>query len=346
MHDDCNTSNNPIASTTKKESWRKKFSLLMISGFLLIFTMASIFVSNVDIQQVRVNMKQKVGQIDCSSADFKNRSYIAIPIPTSSNNSYSRIPSSHYVYPEVMYGHVHMGKTAGTSLNGILANRFTRVCGHKGYSYDAFQANIVAQKANGGEAVSSLDNHRDRIERKVMFDIGFHDCDYVSHEINSEFWITRFGDAKFFDIPMELHVPCRDPLDHLMSYCNYKKMELRCNHEKDEGFYRNIDKCMSLMKQFKRYTHKLKLHFDVKCFDFEKQFTTYMDIMAEKLQRRRIVSDPYIQRETNQHRNKTNECIWGREDLQEKAKMHLLKTMPYYQFCNDCMGSENELTKE
>ena len=40
-------------------------------------------------------------------------------------------------HPPILYGHVHVAKTGGTSLNGILANTFERVCGHKGYSYDA-----------------------------------------------------------------------------------------------------------------------------------------------------------------------------------------------------------------
>ena len=38
-------------------------------------------------------------------------------------------------------------------------------------------------------------------------------------------------------------------------------------------------------------------------------------------------------------------CImfWNRVVL-EKIDKYLLETVPYYQFCNDCMGSENEIT--
>ena len=50
--------------------------------------------------------------------------------------------SNSYQYPSVIYGHIHMAKTGGTSLvNGVLANKFERVCGHKGFSYNAYQAN-------------------------------------------------------------------------------------------------------------------------------------------------------------------------------------------------------------
>ena len=51
-----------------------------------------------------------------------------------------------------IFGHVHMAKTAGTSVNGIAANKFERVCGHKGYSYDAYKDNAKAANivAHGG----------------------------------------------------------------------------------------------------------------------------------------------------------------------------------------------------
>ena len=46
-----------------------------------------------------------------------------------------------YVRSPVIYGHIHMAKTAGTSLTGEFAAKYERVCGHKGYSHDSFQTN-------------------------------------------------------------------------------------------------------------------------------------------------------------------------------------------------------------
>ena len=46
-----------------------------------------------------------------------------------------------WVRPSRVIGHVHIAKTAGTEINGELALRFERICGHKGYSYDYFQYN-------------------------------------------------------------------------------------------------------------------------------------------------------------------------------------------------------------
>ena len=39
------------------------------------------------------------------------------------------------------FGHVHIAKTGGTTLNGVLAMKYQRICGNKGYSYDYYQAN-------------------------------------------------------------------------------------------------------------------------------------------------------------------------------------------------------------
>ncbi|KAK1738884.1 hypothetical protein QTG54_010200 [Skeletonema marinoi] len=66
--------------------------------------------------------------------------------------------------------------------------------------------------------------------------------------------------------------------------------------------------------------------------------------MSGILQKRRFQSTPYVKRDTNRPRNKANECIWENRAVLEKIDRYLLETVPYYQFCNDCMGSENEIT--
>mmetsp|Transcript_15449 Transcript_15449/g.17966 ORF Transcript_15449/g.17966 Transcript_15449/m.17966 type:complete len:85 (+) Transcript_15449:382-636(+) len=76
----------------------------------------------------------------------------------------------------------------------------------------------------------------------------------------------------------------------------------------------------------------------------KKQFTNYTEYMSDKLTPRKLVSTPYIQRETNSPRNKTNECIWQNPELIQKAKTYLLETTDYYQFCDACMGTQDEIT--
>lgn len=73
--------------------------------------------------------------------------------------------SEGYIPSTVLFGHVHMAKTGGTSLNGILANRFERVCGHKGSSYDAYQSNERAKRKMDNGEIASLTGvwNRDRV---------------------------------------------------------------------------------------------------------------------------------------------------------------------------------------
>jgi len=74
-------------------------------------------------------------------------------------------------HPPILYGHVHVAKTGGTSLNGIFANTFERVCGQKGYSYDAFQDNERAKmKVKKGQNIRS--EGRSRVFLPIMQEIG------------------------------------------------------------------------------------------------------------------------------------------------------------------------------
>ena len=260
----------------------------------------------------------------------------------SSDDNYSK----GYIPSKVLFGHVHMAKTVGTSLNGLLANRFERVCGHKGWSYDAFQSNERAkEKVNNGEIISLKggDWNRDRVHQSEMDEIGYEDCDYISDEIDANWWIKKFGDAKFHNTTIELHIPCRDPIDHLMSQCNFRHRKIDCKAESDEDFYESIEECFVFLN---RYSDSLTKHFDVKCFDFQQQFTTYIDTMATKLEERRFISKPYIKRETNRERKKNKECIWKHPHLMEKARTYLLENVAYYHFCDECMGGGNDLTRD
>ena len=49
--------------------------------------------------------------------------------------------------------------------------------------------------------------------------------------------------------------------------------------------------------------------------------------------------------ETNEERNKEDECIWYNDEVRAKVDKYLLEKVPYYQFCDRCMGSENEIAK-
>lgn len=87
-------------------------------------------------------------------------------------------------------------------LNGIAATKFERVCGNKGYSFDAFHDNAKAASivAKGGtpETVSRgrLYN-REEEAMTTIEDIGFEDCDWVSLETNFDWCKYRFYSIVF-----------------------------------------------------------------------------------------------------------------------------------------------------
>ena len=118
-----------------------------------------------------------------------------------------------------------------------------------------------------------------------------------------------------------------------------------CDADNDQDFYDSIENCYLCLG---RYSHKLRDHFDVKCFDFHKEFsTTYVDLTSSNhLQERRFVSEHFVKRESNRKRSKELECIWGRQDLIEKARKFLLQNIEYYQFCDEHTGSKDDLTRD
>ena len=80
----------------------------------------------------------------------------------------------------VVYGHIHMAKTAGSTINGRLSLDFERVCGNKGYSFDSYRR-------------KGLGHSWDEFKKW-----GWEDCDYLSWEtgwggeLTWEFW-KRLG---------------------------------------------------------------------------------------------------------------------------------------------------------
>lgn len=235
------------------------------------------------------------------------------------------------------YGHVHIAKTAGTTLNGELAAHFERVCGHKGYSFDFARAIQRYTNKLLEDSYSSIMQgySRLRVPEKIMDEIGYEDCDWISVERHAIFW-SQFAS---WPLPLELHLPCRDPLDHLMSQCNWRNIVFDCASENME---QQIKSCV--FEELIRFSIDLAntTNIDLKCYNYNKTFPNYIQYMATKLQRKRIESE-YVFRATNKDRAKEQECIWGDADLQAAVRTYLLSNYDYYGFCDTCIGSKSEL---
>ena len=86
----------------------------------------------------------------------------------------------------MIYGHVHVAKTGGTELNGLLASKYERVCGNKGYSYDFFAVNKL-NLANNHQYDRKKTKTRGNISFEEMAEIGYEDCDYISGKLSERF---------------------------------------------------------------------------------------------------------------------------------------------------------------
>ena len=82
--------------------------------------------------------------------------------------------------PEVFF-HVHLAKTAGSTVNRFVARRYYGVCGHKGYS---FPQNLEDTPREPGDA-QFKGYGLDRVHPSRMKSWGFHNCAFISHEIDA-----------------------------------------------------------------------------------------------------------------------------------------------------------------
>lgn len=240
------------------------------------------------------------------------------------------------MFDQVVIGHVHMAKTSGTTLNGNLSMHFERVCGHKGYSYDAYQANIRFKTTQQDSvSVRHKDFSRLRVPAQLMDEIGYENCDWISNEISWSFW-KRFA---FWPVPVQLHVPCRDPIDHLMSQCNHVGHIFDCSGDLDA----EIRRCNLGYDRFSNNLLTTHSNIQIKCFDWKASFDgRYYDLMRLFLQPRKL-SAKYEHRPMNKKRKRQHECVWNNSAVQQKIKNYLSQNFDYPNFCSSCMGTKNDL---
>ena len=232
-----------------------------------------------------------------------------------------------------LIGHIHVAKTGGTFLNELLANNYHFVCGHKGYSFDYYQANARAAKTNQsspGHVRDSIHAQFDGFDRtKVPFSImeerGFESCKWVSIEGHMALW-------HHFDTwpePVELHLPCRDPLEHFMSQVNYRRDTINCETFRLENTHRYLVG----MNRFA--VADIPRNATLRCVHFSKQFSEYVTTIALPPKSVAMRSKLHALR-TNRPRNRAAECIWQNRTLQRTLVAHLVQNYEYYQYCSTC----------
>lgn len=262
----------------------------------------------------------------------------------------------------------------------MLAANYERVCGNKGYSFDVYQANIRAYEGRNRKfdihvgSGNAWDYKADRI--------GYENCDYISNEIKWSFWPdtmkslnaarvpsksiveqaqkhTRNNhenkNAQTEDLVLELHVPCRDPIDLLLSMANHEgsKVErvlFNCTgvETNDKLLEQEVERAYFDMNRFHarwigadgkpQASNSIRL----KCFPAI-PIDPYIDYMGRFLQKRRIPSR-YHNHSTNKKRDKSKECVQSLPtNIQNKIREILIKNHLYMNFCDACIGTNDQL---
>mmetsp|Transcript_429 Transcript_429/g.567 ORF Transcript_429/g.567 Transcript_429/m.567 type:complete len:238 (+) Transcript_429:166-879(+) len=234
-----------------------------------------------------------------------------------------------------------MARTAGSYLNGALALNYERVCGHKGYSYDAFQVNERYKK--NPAHVDSWGKHfkdysRFRVPVHIMDEIGYEDCDWISNELGWQWW-NKFQSWK---VILELHLPCRTPVDHMRSNCNAEELEINCQGDLPG----QIQKCMHNYERFHPSLNDSKKfpNFQLKCFN-QSLLSTYVEYMGTKLQRKRVQSE-FTYRPPDPPRKTKNRCLQTNETARSQINAYLTNKLDYFKFCDACLNSAQDLLKD
>ena len=242
----------------------------------------------------------------------------------------------------IIYGHVHVAKTVGSTLLDILAYRYERVCSNK--------ANSILLKKAKREGVGEChtfhtpwDHRRDYLSR-------LDECDYVSQEGSYLQWAKQNWSKH-----LELHIPCKDPLELLMSACFYRTEPP--GFDCSERIGKQVKRCLRVKNGISRRVDNrfderllrsaLKHNFTVKCYNTDLTFSSYLPYMDQRLTPRNSTTIPNVTCDGNTTgRNRTSECIWQNETLKTQVKKYLLENHFYFAYCMQCLGSSDDLFQE
>jgi len=223
-----------------------------------------------------------------------------------------------------LFGHAHMAKTAGSEINTVLASRYERVCGNKASSAWVGEQ-IRRSRKHPSSEIMYISSHK----------LGYDDCDYISMEDRANRWNSLAATMG----PMEIHIPCRDMVEHVLSQCNFLDRTFHC-YENITRLHEQVDACLIQMYRFPA-AHPIIPNVTFKCFN-PIPVQAYVEYMGQFLQKRKRPV-PYHHFEMNRPRNKSIECLQTNALAQARVRKYLLQTQPYYRYCEACIGSEDDL---
>jgi hypothetical protein len=248
------------------------------------------------------------------------------------------------VPPPTIFYHAHIAKTAGSSFNRIVARRYYGVCGHKGYTFSQKYLDEIHGTTDPDYPGYGLD----RVHPERMEEWGFHNCALISHEIgwkmlaNATIWY-KFGQGvniSSIRIPQtKLLIPCRDPVDHLFSQCNF-------NGQNFTYLTISLGKCDAVIAKcsvgWERYDHGIIPYFDkIVLYEYD-DFDTVLQHLDVSLPKRIFALDDSKHGfyRTNDERSNSSE-LFTPQCPELELRDALLQAWSYYRLCNAFLGASS-----
>jgi hypothetical protein len=241
--------------------------------------------------------------------------------------------------PEIFF-HVHLAKTAGSTVNRVVARRYYGVCGHKGYSFSQNLEDTVRNTTDATFKGYGLD----RVHPTRMQSWGLHNCVFISHEIAVPAFTRMVQLTVFLNVTKTGIIPCREPLDHLLSQCNHKGVNLTKLSSNNSTCAEIVSRCSVA---WNRYDDSLLDVFDrVILFKYD-DFDALLARLDRTVPRRVIALEDKKYFRTNRPRNTQNE-EFGMSCSISTLREHLMRKWSYYRLCDNFLGEASyiELPRE
>jgi len=241
--------------------------------------------------------------------------------------------------PEIFF-HVHIAKTAGSTVNRVVARRYYGVCGHKGYSFSQNLEDTLRNTTDARFQGFGLD----RVHPSRMNSWGFHNCALISDERAADTFMKMVRLDTFQNVTKTGIIPCREPVDHLLSQCNMRHTNITNLVSSKSSCPEIISNC-SLA--WDRYDDSLLNVFDrIILFRYD-DFGPLIARLDRTMPRRVIELAQTYNYMTNRPRNTAYEKL-GMSCPISTMREHLMRSWSYYRLCDNVLGEASyiELPRE
>jgi len=233
------------------------------------------------------------------------------------------------------FHHIHIAKTAGTTMNKRLARRYYGVCGNK---FTSCIEPLEHPKDDRAPEFGYGDQEHKDWSFDSMAKIGFHDCTLVSHERDWKAWGEQvLPDHKFHaNATKVMLLPCRDPLEHFFSQCNY-------NHHNATKIFANVTSCEEGINECglvfpNRFNIKMIQSWDKVVLFKHSAIDSVFSLLDNHIPVRKFLLESKFDPSTNAKRKPENEKL-SKICSKEKLVEALRKKWGYYNFCDKLRGS-------